>query len=213
MLARVLRVQPIAFSRACSAGSSCTLLGTRLRNRRNHKRVHSQLRVVHLYFSKPRVHHVEDPIDSERGLRNVRCYHYLPRPRRGRVKDLRLQVRGQGGVNRQDYQLRGIVAQLLHPFGQYLAGRVDFLLSSQKEENIPGRLCQMNLEHCHQRCFEVVRFRLVCIQDLHWERNSWYSEDVAVIKVTGKLFSIQRGRGDYEFEIGARMSNFLHNSE
>ncbi len=56
--------------------------------------------VVDVLLEVAGVHDVEDPVDGERRLRDVRRHHDLPAPRGRRLKDGRLGLQRQGGVNR-----------------------------------------------------------------------------------------------------------------
>ena len=61
---------------------------------------------------------------------------YFARARWCWIEDLRLHLTGQGGIDRQNDQLRYFWTQGFHAFEENLTGRVDLFLTGKKDQNI-----------------------------------------------------------------------------
>ena len=124
----LLRIQPKAFSRLRSPGSS------------RQQRLNSRLRIEELLLAEPRVHHINDPVDRHRRLRDVRARHHFPHPLR-RLLERRLLLRGrQGREQRDDEQGSLVDGPRGHGAAELCAEVENFLLAGEEEQNVARRL-------------------------------------------------------------------------
>lgn len=91
MHGRLSNVDQPAASSPCAPS---TLVGVRLADWRDLQGVHADLGVVHFQLAVSRIDDVENAVDCERGLGNVRCHDDLASPVRRGLEDLRLEVGG-----------------------------------------------------------------------------------------------------------------------
>mmetsp|Transcript_1749 Transcript_1749/g.4731 ORF Transcript_1749/g.4731 Transcript_1749/m.4731 type:complete len:261 (-) Transcript_1749:217-999(-) len=197
ILVRVLCVQSEALARPCTARAPGSLARTGLRDRRHHKRVHAELGVVHFLLGESGVHDVKNPVDGKTGLRDVGGDDDFATARRGGVENPGLHFARKRRVDGEDDELRDVLAERLHAFVQNLGGRVNFFLSGEEQQDITGRLEQMDLHHSDQRRIEIVRLGLLGVQNLHRKCAPGNRENRTVEKIRRKLFSIERrGRHD-----------------
>jgi hypothetical protein len=97
--------------------------------RNNDKAGHARSRVVRILLDKARVNDKHDPINCDRGFRDVRCEHDFPCTFGGWFEYLGLHVTWQVCVNRADNQLRYFVAQGPSSFCEILLRCFDLLLA------------------------------------------------------------------------------------
>lgn len=89
---------------------------------------------------------VDDALDRQRRLGDVRRENDLAALGRRRLKDLRLLLRRHRRVDRQDDKLFGLASQRAHALRERLGRRLDLVLARHKHENVTGRcLCYVNL--------------------------------------------------------------------
>mmetsp|Transcript_33354 Transcript_33354/g.72868 ORF Transcript_33354/g.72868 Transcript_33354/m.72868 type:complete len:406 (-) Transcript_33354:2027-3244(-) len=174
-----LRVESVALPRACATSSTSSLTSIRLAHRGDKQGIHAGLGIVELHLGHARIHNEEDPIDCQRGLRNVGGHDALSTARWRGLEDHGLHLGGQGTVDREDDQRRRAHAlQFLHPLVEDLARSVDLLLTGQEDKNVAGRLSQVDLQDCHQGCLHVILLGVLRVENLHGEGPARNREDV-----------------------------------
>lgn len=157
------------------------------------KRIHTQLRIVRVLFRESGVDDVVDTIDGDARFGNVGGDNDLSRTRRSRVENPRLHLGRQGGVDRQNQQIRNLWPQCLHSLVEHFTRSVDLFLSRQEQEDIAWWLRKMDLHDSDQGSVQVIAFRLLRVEDFDRESSTGDSENRTAVKVLGELFSIQGG--------------------
>ena len=61
---------------------------------------------------------------------------------------------------------------------------VDLLLTSEEQEDIPGRFAEVNLHDSNQRCVQIVVLGCLRVQRINGEGSAWNLEDHGVIEVS-----------------------------
>ncbi|KAF3853912.1 hypothetical protein F7725_014600 [Dissostichus mawsoni] len=61
----------------------------------------------------------------------------------------------------------------------------------------------MDLHDSDETGIQVVRLRLLAVQNLHWERSSWDGEDGRFTEILRELHSIQCSRGHNQLQLFA----------
>eukprot|EP00964_Phaeocystis_antarctica_P100911 scaffold66445_cov50-Phaeocystis_antarctica.AAC.2 len=96
----LLRVQAVAAAGPGPSRAACTLVGTRLGHGEDGEGIHAHPRVVDLELAVAGIDDVQDAIDGQGSLRDIRRYDDLAGAALGLIEDLGLQLRGQQRVDR-----------------------------------------------------------------------------------------------------------------
>ncbi len=108
---------------------------------------------------------------------------YLAAARWRRVKDLRLHVRGQVGVDGQNDELADLFAQAAQSLRDHLGGALDLLLAREEDKNVALRLRDVNLEDGDYDGLYVVGLGLFCVVDVDWVAATWVAEQKYIVVV------------------------------
>ncbi len=156
-------VQPVAHPGPRTARPARPLVRLGSRHGLHGQPVHAQPRVVRVHLDEPGVHHVQDPVDRDRRLRDVRGHHDLPLAPGCRLEYPRLHLRRHRTVHGEHKQLTDApvsVSQDGHFLHYRLAARLDLLAARQEHQDVARRVVHVDLHHGVDRGRHVVRLRL-----------------------------------------------------
>ena len=93
------------------------------------------------------------------------------------------------------------IAHLQALLSNFLTGVFDLLLSSEEDEDVSGLLVHVDLHHRPDCCLQVVPFRLLSVEDLHWMESSGNFHQWCIQEVTLELLCLERGTHDHQLQV------------
>ena len=87
------------------------------------------------------------------------------------------------------------------------------VFTGEEDEDVSGRLRDVDLQHGDHAGFEVVSLRSLGVHDVDRVAPPGDVEDGRVVKVLGELGGVERGRGDEQLEVGAEARDILEQAE
>ena len=211
---RRLVVQPDRHAARNSPAASRALARRRLRDRLDAQLVDLLARRVALQAREPRVDHVVDAGDGERGLRDVGREH--DPAARAALEDAVLLLGGQARIQRQD--LDRAPARL----AQRLSGLADLALARQEHEHVAvaalaGDLLdglRDRLVHVHGLVVLVLRLEeLGPVADLYRVGATRHLDHGRAVEESREALRVDGGGGDDHFQLGAHGDEALRVSQ
>mmetsp|Transcript_7853 Transcript_7853/g.18182 ORF Transcript_7853/g.18182 Transcript_7853/m.18182 type:complete len:212 (+) Transcript_7853:880-1515(+) len=194
MLVGPLREQTEAFARLDSPSAPGALIRRGLGARDDDQGLHSCPRVEGVLLAKARVNHVDNVVNGDGGLRNVRRKNDLSRAVWRLLEDFGLHVRGKIGINGQDEQLSHVGAHAAGLEAEEVHRLLDLLLTSEEDKHVARPLGEVDLQHCDDTGVQIISFWRFGVVNADWIAAPRNVEDRCVIKVLGELLCIEGGR-------------------
>mmetsp|Transcript_20473 Transcript_20473/g.61034 ORF Transcript_20473/g.61034 Transcript_20473/m.61034 type:complete len:369 (-) Transcript_20473:525-1631(-) len=218
-LERLLRVEPETLARLRAAGTPRALRRRGLRHRRNQQGLHSNPGVVDLLLRESGVDDVDDAVDGDGRLRDVRGDDDFAAVRaagvlraRRDLEDLLLLCRRKRRVERYRRELAALgVAGGFLPQG---AARVlDLLLAREEEQDVPFGLRVVDLDHGPDGSLEVVPLGLGSVEDLHRVCPARDVQQRRLVEVGLHLRRVHRRGHDHHLQVGPPLHDLLEKAE
>lgn len=185
--------QSETFSGCYSTGSTCPLVCRCLADGYDYKTVHASSGVVSCLFNEATVDDVHDVVNGKGGFCDVGGKDDFATALWSGFKDFGLHIAWEAGVNGQDQELLDFRAESFHTVVDLFHGFLNFVLSSEKTQNITISLRQMDLQHSHNSGFDVIGLGVGSVVNVDRESSSRDFNDWGTIEILGKLFGLQSG--------------------
>ena len=201
-------VEVVGFAGARAAGAAGALGGVGLGDGRDLEGVHSHAGVVDFEFGEAGVDDVHDAVDGERGFGDVGRHDDFAHAGGGFVEDLGLEVGRHLAVDGEDKEF-GWVVEKLQALVDELAGDLDIFLAGHEDEDVSGRLGNMDGQHLLDRAVHIVfagRARVLDVDGKGTARNDKLRSSTVEAR---EAVGIHGGRGNDQFEVSSTREYFL----
>jgi hypothetical protein len=164
---------------------------TKKTDRNDRKGSHASPRVEGVLLNEARINDEHHAIDGDRRLGDVSGKDHLSCTFGCRLENLRLQIRGQIGIDRTDNQFWYLVSKCSGGLGEVLLSGLDLFLTlyapcqqgdkivdlrraySKEDEDVTFWLCGVYLEHRRDRRMQIICLGLWSVVNVDWETTSW----------------------------------------
>mmetsp|Transcript_15244 Transcript_15244/g.32018 ORF Transcript_15244/g.32018 Transcript_15244/m.32018 type:complete len:437 (-) Transcript_15244:1676-2986(-) len=191
VLERPLRVETEALPRQHPTCPASSLVRGGLGAGHHDQRFHACARIERVLLTKARVDDIDDVVNGNGSLRDVRSEDHLPSPLWRFLEDLRLHVRRESGVDGQHEQLAHRCAKAASLGADRVYGLLDLLLPGKENQDVPQRLCEMDLEDGDNASVEVIRLWGLCVVNANRVASTRDVENGRVVEVFRELLSVQ----------------------
>lgn len=206
------RKEAQALARRSAPGAARALRECGLRCGNDGQDIHARRNIQLLFLCKACVNHIDNAVDRDTRLGDVRRDNHLARPPRCRQKDGALLARRQAGVQRQEQHRQRARRERRVPVLERLQRRLDLVAAGEKDEDIADRLRHMNAPGGLDRGCDIVRHRRRRVGDFDRKRASFEREDrdvfrrlarVRRVKVARKGLGVHRRARHNDAQLGA----------
>lgn len=162
-----------------------------------------------------RIHHIDDTIDCNRSLGNIcgnndlTAFNPLFIRFRRSLKYTLLLVWGQCGVERDYRNGSHLISKLFNLFEDLGAGHLDFLFSSQEDQNVSFWLVVMDCHGSSDGSLDVVCFWLLAKIDVDGVSAAWNVQAWSLVEVLLELGCIKGGGHDNQLQIRSLHKDLL----
>lgn len=119
------------------------------------------------------VNYIYDIVDRQRSLCDVGCEYHFPSSLGSGLENFSLHVRRQSRINGQHNQLLDFAPETFHSVVYALHSLLNFVLASQKAQNISMFLSEMDLQDSHDGSLDIIGLRIGSIINVDWKSTAW----------------------------------------